>query len=107
MKLQISYKNSLIGSLSAGESIALHLNGQKLTEDLVVRAVNANLISFTIDGETYYAEEGMTWGEWVESEYNTNGYTISPDGVVLAGSLITYVELGEKSRREIRLKLCA
>ena len=39
MKIEISYKNSLIGSLSAGESLALHLNGSKLTEDLIVRAV--------------------------------------------------------------------
>lgn len=39
MKIEISYKNSLIGSLLEGESIALHLNGQKFTEDLVVRAV--------------------------------------------------------------------
>lgn len=31
---------------------------------------NCNLISFTIDGTYYYAEEGMTWGEWVDSEYN-------------------------------------
>lgn len=33
-----------------------------------------NLISFTIDGTTYQAEEGMTWAEWCESEYNTNNY---------------------------------
>lgn len=32
-----------------------------------------SLISFTIDGTEYQAEEGMTWGEWVESEYNTDG----------------------------------
>lgn len=28
-------------------------------------------ITFTIDGTSYTAEEGMTWEEWVESEYNT------------------------------------
>ena len=31
-------------------------------------------ISFTIDGTTYQATEGMTWAEWVDSEYNTDGY---------------------------------
>ena len=36
---------------------------------------SVTLISFTIDGTAYQAEEGMTWGEWVESEYNTNSYT--------------------------------
>lgn len=32
------------------------------------------LISFTIDNIPYQAEEGMTWGEWVESKYNTGGF---------------------------------
>ena len=31
------------------------------------------LISFTIDGTSYQAEEGMTWGEWVNSSYNNSG----------------------------------
>lgn len=34
------------------------------------------MITFTIEGLSgsinYQAEEGMTWGEWVESEYNTS-----------------------------------
>lgn len=33
-----------------------------------------SLITFTIDGIEYQAEEGMTWGEWVNSEYNVDGY---------------------------------
>ena len=32
-----------------------------------------SLINFTIDDAAYQAEEGMTWGEWVDSSYNT-GY---------------------------------
>ena len=39
-----------------------------------LEAANVTLISFTIDGTSYQAEEGMTWAQWVESEYNTNGY---------------------------------
>ena len=31
----------------------------------------ANLITFTIDGTECQAEEGMTWGEWAESSYDT------------------------------------
>lgn len=30
-----------------------------------------NLITFTIGGVEYQAEEGMTWEEWVNSEYNS------------------------------------
>lgn len=32
----------------------------------------SNLITFTIDGVQYQAEEGMTWEEWINSEYNAN-----------------------------------
>ena len=35
-----------------------------------------NLITFTIDGTSFQAEPGMTWAEWIDSEYNTNGYFI-------------------------------
>ena len=29
-------------------------------------------ISFTINGRTYYAMDGMTWSDWVKSKYNTS-----------------------------------
>ena len=35
---------------------------------------DGNLITFTIDDIEYQAEEGMTWGEWVNSKYNIDGY---------------------------------
>lgn len=38
-----------------------------------------NLISFIIESTSYQAEEGMTWGEWCNSEYNTKGYYIDYD----------------------------
>jgi hypothetical protein len=41
----------------------------------------ANLITFTISGTEYQAEEGMTWGEWLESEYNTNNF-VNPGGCI-------------------------
>ena len=34
------------------------------------------MITFTINDTEYQAEEGMTWGEWVESNYNTGRYSI-------------------------------
>ena len=33
---------------------------------------DVTLITFTIDDEEYQAEEGMTWGEWAQSEYDSN-----------------------------------
>lgn len=49
-------------------------------------AVNAvqpvELISFTIDSTEYQAEEGMTWAQWLNSDYNTDGYYVSAeDGI--------------------------
>ena len=35
-----------------------------------------NLISFTIKGVIYQAEEGMTWTEWEDSIYNTDNISI-------------------------------
>ena len=35
------------------------------------------LITFTIGGTEYQAEDGMTWGEWCDSEYNTGTYYVS------------------------------
>ena len=43
----------------------------------------ANIITFTIDMTEYQAEEGMTWAEWVESEYNTLGFYEYYDEVAL------------------------
>lgn len=34
------------------------------------------LITFTFNSVTYYAEDGMTWEEWVNSEYNTDEFYI-------------------------------
>ena len=46
-----------------------------------------NRIIFTIDGATYLAKSGMTWAEWVESDYNTDGYEVSGDGIYSADSM--------------------
>lgn len=60
----------------------------------------SNLITFTIDDVEYQAEEGMTWGEWVNSEYNINmtfgidefeGTTIT-NGAKCVGILTDYVK---------------
>lgn len=33
-----------------------------------------SLISFVIGGTTYQAEDGMTWGEWLESDYGSSDF---------------------------------
>jgi hypothetical protein len=38
---------------------------------------NKKLITFYVDNTEYQAEQGMTWEDWVNSEYNTNGFYVS------------------------------
>lgn len=44
---------------------------------------NAGIISFTVDDVIYQAEAGMTWQNWLDSPYNTDGYTSDMTGCVL------------------------
>lgn len=57
---------------------------------------NEILITFyigeDIEGVPYQAEEGMTWEEWVNSEYNTAGYYIN-NGKVIPGDSGGHVDL--------------
>lgn len=41
--------------------------------------IGNSIITFTIDNTEYQAEQGMTWEEWVGSEYNTDGYFVVYD----------------------------
>lgn len=67
---------------------------------LVLAALNPpEVLSVTLSEETYQFEEGMTWEQWVESDYNTGGYAIcntSSYGVVISPdggeSFIQYAE---------------
>lgn len=67
---EIYYKGNLVATIVEGETIVLHTKDFKFLGDIVIKNVLRNLISFTIGGETYYAIDGMTWAEWVESEYD-------------------------------------
>lgn len=46
----------------------------------------SNLITFTIDGTTYQAEEGMTWAEWINSQYNVDKYILTAEQGVIKKS---------------------
>ena len=46
------------------------------------------LISFTIESTAYQAEEGMTWAEWLTTDYNTNSYTEN----LLDGTQTVFIE---------------
>ena len=48
---------------------------------IAVKDVPKPLISFTIDGTSYQAEEGMTWGDWVNSEYDNDEFSVDINAI--------------------------
>lgn len=56
---------------------------QKMLDAVNALGAEAVLISFTIDGTTYQAEEGMTWGEWMNSEYCTTTIAVTTDNIMV------------------------
>ena len=68
---------NLIESYKADENWKLLLNDDdRLVSFLPIPAVADGVVYFTINrygnNENYQAEEGMTWAQWCESEYNTS-----------------------------------
>ena len=52
---------------------------------------SGSIISFTIDETSYQAEKGMTWGEWVDSDYNTDGWEIvGSNNIIQKGEYAVY-----------------
>ena len=58
-------------------------NGSTVTKAVYVGVVP--IITFTIGGTSYTATEGMTWGQWVNSAYNTQSYMNSGNTILTAG----------------------
>ena len=50
------------------------------TFTIAVKDVPKTIINFTIDGTSYQAEEGMTWAQWVLSDYNNGGFALDSYG---------------------------
>lgn len=48
-------------------------------------------ISFTIDETSYQAEEGMTWEEWCDSDYNTINAKVNTNGKICDENYMNYL----------------
>ena len=59
-----------------GEGIYRMIGGGNIIPDI-------DLINFFIDGVSYQAESGMSWGTWVNSLYNTGSFIINPDDEIV------------------------
>ena len=65
---------------------------EPITLDFSTVQSTSNLISFTIGGVEYQAEDGMTWNEWLESSFNTGEWYAYSNMVISDG-----VRVGEYS----------
>ena len=98
-------------TIAAGSSTTLQLAG-KISEkadltnatqvaSMVLTVEKVEIISFTIGSTSYQAEENMTWGEWVESSYNTASCTKESDIYIYypLGSTPGWIFKGSTSNR--------
>ena len=65
----------------------LYSNGYGSKENPYRISAPENLISFTVDDVIYYAEKGITWEEWVNTDYNVDNFYIDMSSVCAVMSL--------------------
>lgn len=78
-----------------GEKFAANFDdGEGYSALITITEIIPSTFKFTIDGTEYTAEEGMTWADWVASDYNTGSYYVVDDinnNYVFVGDLlVTY-----------------
>ena len=74
---EILYNDEVINTVEPGNKIEIHCAGDIMDHNIVVRPVKSGptLISFTISGTSYQAEEEMTWAEFCDTA--PDGYNIN------------------------------
>ena len=98
-----------IGDYSLNETLSHCISGGEITGyDNANGIVNFNLIagdtcyfyfdevveisSFSINGNTLYFEEGMTWEQWLNSEYNNTNLKVMCDSMIGFTSNLTFTK---------------
>ena len=90
LPIEVSTEAEMTALLESGEvgGVYKYTGTTGTYENGALYVLEDNLITFTIDGTSYQAEEGMTWAEWQASEYNPspNGITVSGNYIAIGGS---------------------
>ena len=62
---------------------------------------NSTIFYFTFDGRVFAFEEGMTWEEWIHTDYNNDGFYISGDYVCSGyGEMLSGAKFDDVVREE-------
>ena len=70
--LGVSSSNGFVATLPE----TLNADKTIATTDLISSVVIEEVTSFNIGSTTYYFDSGMTWAQWVASNYNTDGWYV-------------------------------
>ena len=100
---QVFAENTIVGLRYSGGLTAEHYDSNDqfglrpiivIPKSEIYRQINS-LITFSINGVAYQFEEGMTWEEWSNSNYNTLGDTLDSDGTLkILGSEGGFISIG-------------
>ena len=61
-----------------------------------ITALENDILPFKINGKTYYTGKNVTWSEWVNTDYNVDGYVSKSSGIFSAeGYLVFGVETND------------
>jgi hypothetical protein len=75
----------IIKHLQRGGYVTPNICYVEESDGIVMKPYIAPFLTFTVNGIEYQSEEGMTWKEWCNSEYNTAGFiydrTENRDGI--------------------------
>ena len=87
------------GGCAQGRMQTLFKNGNNVVIPFAMLPLSTSwdLITFTIDGVEYQAEQGMTWAVWCESSYNTDGFIYAwgdANLVIYVSGYKRYVDIG-------------
>ena len=55
---------------------------------------NIKIFFINIQGEPYKVKQGMTWSEWVNSKYNTDGFKLGSNNILDSTENYKIVEAG-------------
>ena len=77
----------LDGNANNPMTLSCKVSITEIPEGCIAFIVNT---STAVVANVYIAKEGMTWGEWVNSAYNTDGYKISGDTVKSSDNFTVY-----------------
>ena len=103
-KVWVVLEDGNLDSLKANENYHGIRPTLKLTKQILEE--NLNKFKFYIEETTYYAKVGMTWEDWVNSDYNTNNFRIENSTIKTGSGNITYyigdpISMNEESKTNI------